>query len=364
MKPKVLIDFHHEFLYEGLRMLFEDRLGYEVYRPIGIEWYKEKLWALSPDPKSADQLLSVGKQEVYGELGATERRSGDALRTAGMTLRYPSMDDGMIAPGIHKLKSSVFRNKAYRGITLSMFKSTKFDLLICSIPQHISIFNFLQKKFQPRSKVIFQIGNMWHLPNLDVKNILNSTTLTFPDHINQVRYAQEFDTNLFWNTETYIPKNMTAMMNYAMEPDTFFELEKRLPEWNTRFYGCGNRDGVAGPSANRIADIFTNEMGWLWHVKKERDGWGVNSFCAAATGRPLIIYGPYISGTSMASLVEHGKSAIDLSKVSIDEAAKTLKNMDQEQYSEYSHTIYNKFKGFVDYDQEEQKVRNFIANLK
>ena len=41
---KVLSDYHHGDLYESLAMLFEDRFGFELYMPIGMEWFDAGIW--------------------------------------------------------------------------------------------------------------------------------------------------------------------------------------------------------------------------------------------------------------------------------------------------------------------------------
>lgn len=41
---RVLADYHHHDLFESLAILFEDRLGWELYRPIGMEWFDEGYW--------------------------------------------------------------------------------------------------------------------------------------------------------------------------------------------------------------------------------------------------------------------------------------------------------------------------------
>jgi hypothetical protein len=44
-KRKVLADWHHPALWESLSILFEDRFGWELYSPMGLEWTKHG-WTL------------------------------------------------------------------------------------------------------------------------------------------------------------------------------------------------------------------------------------------------------------------------------------------------------------------------------
>jgi hypothetical protein len=41
---KVLIDYHHSDLFEGHHLLFQDRFGWDVFRPIGMDWFHEEYW--------------------------------------------------------------------------------------------------------------------------------------------------------------------------------------------------------------------------------------------------------------------------------------------------------------------------------
>ena len=41
---RILADFHHHALWESLRLVFEERFGWELYRPIGMDWFIEGYW--------------------------------------------------------------------------------------------------------------------------------------------------------------------------------------------------------------------------------------------------------------------------------------------------------------------------------
>jgi hypothetical protein len=44
---KIFTDLHHNDLYYALISLFEKRLGYEVYRPIGLDWFHNGYWKIA-----------------------------------------------------------------------------------------------------------------------------------------------------------------------------------------------------------------------------------------------------------------------------------------------------------------------------
>jgi hypothetical protein len=68
---KILCDRHHADLLYSLQRLFEDRLGVEVYVPIGHEWWDEGYWqfgACFGDDRLAQQYLIV-HDGIYANIG-------------------------------------------------------------------------------------------------------------------------------------------------------------------------------------------------------------------------------------------------------------------------------------------------------
>jgi hypothetical protein len=41
---RVLVDYHHHDLWESLELLFTDRFGWELLRPIGMDWFEQGYW--------------------------------------------------------------------------------------------------------------------------------------------------------------------------------------------------------------------------------------------------------------------------------------------------------------------------------
>ena len=65
---KALIDAHHGDLLEADHLLLEDRLGIELYLPVGSEWYAEGYWNFGRwtwgDDRLARQFLTRENVEV------------------------------------------------------------------------------------------------------------------------------------------------------------------------------------------------------------------------------------------------------------------------------------------------------------
>lgn len=61
MAVRVLTDFHHSSLLRATNMLFQDRLGLSVFRPIGMEWFTEGFWAVNDQEDTASNSSDSSK---------------------------------------------------------------------------------------------------------------------------------------------------------------------------------------------------------------------------------------------------------------------------------------------------------------
>lgn len=347
--PKILCDYHHEELYESLRILFEDRLGMEMYRPIGVEWYTEGFWKVYDHPSTVQQYLGLS----MGEDLRKKIEENPTHHHSWLNIGASQIRDGMyVIPNIYSEK----QNKA---ITLEAFKEMDFDIIISSIPVHVPMHRELINRYAPRAKHIFQAGNNWGVDVIQgVRNFLNSTTtMTPPSGINHVRYHQEFSLERWKRIPKSNPKSITSMTHYMQEPELFFELEQLLPDWTFRSYGAGNRDG-APRDLEHLAEV-TRESGFLWHLKREGDGYGYNIFHAVACGSPVITCHEYFNGMTAFPMIQEG---INISGLSAEAIADLLRRT-VENYQEISDRTYSAFTREVDFNKEETTIRHFMEKL-
>ena len=353
---KIFLDNHHEELTESLRILFEDRMGWEVYRPIGLEWYHEGYWHIYPALATAEQYLGLHVGKALQQKWQEDPSSIEHHRHFNPNVLENS-------DGIYDIGSVVYPNKRYLGITLERFKSTPFDVILSSIPSHARVFNELIQLYQPQAKHIFQVGNNWTY-DFPVKNILSSSKLAFDSlstDKHAIFYHQEFSLQTFSFVDSFNPTSIYNMLHYMKDTDKFFEVEKRLPGWLCKCHGAGNREKSRGPSILDVANCF-REMGFLWHVKREGDGYGYNVFHAAARGRPIITRCKHYQGMTAAPLLVHGETCLDLDQCNIVETVQKLQEM-AGNYSFHSQAIHDKFKQQVDFDEEAKQIKNFLENL-
>ncbi len=351
---KVLADLHHYDLYHSLQILFEKRLGWELYRPIGLEWYHEKFWNVYPHINTAKQYLSDGfaiPLDVRGQ-PVDKHHSLDS---------WVNRDAEKKEDGLWVVKDSSHCVPIdHKAITLPRFKDEKFDIVISSMPNHVQLFDRLIREFQPQAKHIFQQGNNWPPPSI-VKNHLNSTTMQPPPSANHVRYHQEFDLEVFHPDVTPNPRsfmNLQHIMDTQSKPK-FEELVNILSTWDTKCYGAFNKDGALDRTS--LPEVL-RQCGFLYHVKYSDEGYGYNLHNAAACGTPLIVNSANQRGRTAEALYIDGKTCVDLSKHSIPEAATLLEDA-ANNYEEWSQNTYNHFKSVVDFDAEFEEIKKFLDRL-
>jgi hypothetical protein len=347
---RVFADMHHGELYESLRILIEDRLGWKLYRPIGMDWYVEGYWMVYDHPDTANQYLGMHLLETdipqsYRDQGAT-----------AMNMGFVESE-----PGVYKIATPEY-DSLHNAITLQAFKDTKFDILISSIPSHIQRFNSLISKFQPNAKHIFQIGNNWPAPYPEVKNILTSSMYGINNDANCVFYHQEFNTDVFCKVEPIKKECIFNMMHYMQDQDLFYSIQKFIPAWEFLSYGAGNAQGPCSPHIKKVANIFKSN-GFVWHVKSQGDGYGYNIHHAFACGRPIVTRISDFDGMTASKLLIDGKTCINIKDKSPAQIANDLLKFVLD-YEDVSDNVYSKFKEVVNFDNEFLNIKNFMENLR
>lgn len=328
MSKRILIDNHHEGLTESLYKLFQDRLGYQVFTPLGMDWYREGYWAINNIEATAIQFLEAGSRP------------------------YPEYE-----PLNHK-----------NTISLTDFKNTTFDLILASIPQHAVPFIKLRDLYQPQAKLIMQIGNDWPFDhNFPIKNILASAKIVQPLGFHILEYHQEFDRALYHAEPPRLKKKISSFINclpvislYEEDWKLFLRLEQLLPDWTFKSYGGQCRDGALGTQAE-VAEA-TLDSDFIFASKKNGDGYGYGMFTAAACGRPLITRASDYQHKLAAPLVTDALTAITVDNRTPDQIAEIVR-ADYQTLGTLSGNIHRKFVEMVDFDKEEIAIRQFLDNL-
>lgn len=347
---KIFVDYHHASLYRSLQLLFEERLGYELYRPIGIEWFDKGYWKIAdPYPTPRDTALQF-----------LDTRGGKYKKETNLNGDYRVDNQGIYH--VYEPDHDVWQ----RAITLDTFKKMQFDILIASYNAHIIPYLKLINLHQTRAKLIHQMGNNWAstLNWKIIKNVMASTAIFgYPPKKNVVFYHQEIDPKLFNYRKEYSPKSIMSFSNVLHGSDlaTFIELEKAMPTFHFFSYGAGNRDGsltVRGVAEKMKAAQF------VAHFKEGGDGFGHVIFNAFALGKPPIVKMNQYKGQLAYKLMKDRVTCIDIGNLKTEEAVKKImKYVEPENYSKMSFAAHSVFEKYINYDKEAKNIEIFLKHL-
>lgn len=348
---KIFADQHHDALWYSLQLLFEKRLGFELYRPIGLEWYHEGYWHIWNHIDTARQYLDLNQKIDW-----PKDIHGNKLHPQQcLNLNYRHED------GIYYVED-IPRKVYQRAVTLPKFKEMQFDIVISSIPNHVGPFNNIIQQFQPKAKHIMQLGNNWPASSFPVKNLLSSALKINPrPDQNVVYYHQEFPLDQYTREPCPNPKSVINMMHHipSHPKALFLETEKSMPDWKWYMHGACNRDDAV--LTEKIPQRF-KDTGFLWHVKQEGGGYEYNIHHAAACGRPIITKRHHFAQMTADPLFIDDISCVNLDKYSIGELPKVLNSM-AARHEEISVATRKRFDEVVNFDEEEHKIRKFIESL-
>jgi hypothetical protein len=368
-KLNVFVDFHHAGLLQSLILLFEKRLGGEVYRPIGMDWATAGYWKVYDHPATQEQFLGIGGNTPDGSA---------KLNEVIENVRYGTY-----------LCHDIDSDQTNKAITLDRFLHTKIDIVIASMPDHIEPFHKLCQLHPDHPKLIYQIGNSWNYDgSAPVKNIMASAIMggmTFG--LNTISYHQEFDTSIFhppvysdpmvgtdlcWNSYEFdlIPKqNIYSFVNcfdgsdlFKEDCELFKQVEQSMPDWSFKIHGGQCRDGAIGP-AKVLADKM-REARFIWHTKQGGDGYGHVIHNAPAVGRPLIVKKQYYAGKLAEALLIDGETCIAIDGMSYQEVINKINHYSQPGvYQKMAKASYDNFCRVVDFDKEQVELEKFMENL-
>ncbi len=341
---KVLLDFHHHDLWESMELLCA-RLGWTLYRPIGMEWYDEGYWNL-------------------------ERAwHGDAVARQYLT---PWGDD------IDGRRLDKSHGRWQNLLTLEQARDLRPDIVIASVAHNHEGF----ARFAREVHAVFglQLGNVrfseidmredrWDLASFG----LVSAVLPGPVRVPHVTYHQEFSLADFRHEPPPQGERLVVSSFVNCFPENvdayagFRAIAGSHPEHDWRVYGaygqvpqdeyaCGNIDRCASVGdAMRASDI-------AWHTKQWSDGYGHVIHDWFAVGRPVIGHEWYYRSQLAGPLWQEGVTSFDITDKSVDEVAGIIADLraDPERHLRMSEAAAARFREVVDFDQEEQAIRRMF----
>ena len=330
---KILADFHHSELYNSFILTLENRLGYELYRPIGHTWHDlGYYWNWTTDEHIINQFL-------------------------GTPHILPMLLPSGVGYNVSNHVESSHPEYHHRMVTYENFMDMEFDILLSSIPELFYTFSKLSKIHPSHPKVILQMGNNWMDYPKECKNILNSTTIPIISDIHTLNYYPEFDLTNFNPKTPHENRDIRNFIHFNSNHYRELLLGLEDSDWKVKEYGAGNRNGLV----NDIHNYITNSE-FIWHCKKGGDGYGFVIHQAYAAGRPVIVnYDIYKSQTA-GILMKPSINCIDISNKSISELKVELE-VARDQWELMSTNASKTFNNIVNFDIQSEKVKNFMENL-
>lgn len=345
---RILADYHHSDLFESYQLTFGDRFGWEVFRPIGMEWFEEKLWNF----ERAYHGDAVARQ--YLGPWDTDTDRGDWWERIDHT-----------HPG-----------RTYRMVTLEQARAMSWDLLLSSVPDNDH--GWAQLRDEWRVPWIVQIGNQWQgtpwylRPSGALVSALGIEGIPVP----HVIYHQEFRLSDFryeppprmdpFQVSSFVqclpenPKAYEEFLVYAREDPTF--------DW--RIYGAyGSHDldeYAAGnlPSTPAVA-AGMRDTDAIWHTKEWSDGYGHVIHNAFAVGRPVIGRESYYRDKLAGPLWQDGITSWDLGRHGAGETRVHLARLrdDPEYHVGYCERAAVRFREVVDFDADAEAIGGLLEQV-
>lgn len=346
---KIFVEVHHQALFTSLQLLFEKRLGHELYRPIGTEWFHRGFWRnaeiYNDHPNTIEQFLGIRdtKPTKMGHRNQVTDKLDD----------YYVVDD--VIP--------------HKAITYPQFMDMKINLVIASYYANIEPYKRLTQIHPNHPKHVMQMGNNWIVPWDIVDNLMASTDPTstpVPVGKNAVFYHQEFDRNTYrYEPPKENPKYFRSFVHCMMEHEMhkqdwedFQQLEKELPGFKFESFGISCRDGKVYTQAE-IADKM-RESYFGVHFKNHGDGFGHTIFNWIAVGRPVVYRGSQYNGKLAGKLLIHGKTGFDIEK---GKPAQLIQQLNWKDYLVMCNNCKEVFEREVNFEADGEKIKQFIDNL-
>lgn len=337
-----MTEYHHGGLYYSLHLLFEERLGWELYRPIGYDWYEQGYWKIA---------------EPYGN-------------AQGTIDQYLAINDKGWIPyvnlnGNYKLDDNVYHvwdgenNFQHRAITFAQFKKMQFDFIMPTYPTHENWGELIQ--FQPRAKFLMQLGNEGQTTR--ARNVLSSVFAFQPNHVDQkvFYYHQETSKAFRYKEVAPSPQKITSFVIGLPERETFERFKNALPEYEFKAYGPGSLDGTLSTVEQMADEMRASTFGW--HIKYA-DGYGHLLHQWYSIGRPVITRGSFYQGKTGGLLLTDGETCIDLDKHSFEESLELIRYWSQpDNYARMSQAVRKRFLEVVNPDEEANRLKEWLQNI-
>ena len=330
---RALVDRHQADLFYALQLLLEDRLGIEVYTPIGYEWFDEGYWQFGHEHLGralADQYLGI---DAKYERWSTHHATFDPAHPSRL-IRCVTLDEFRALGGWSHIVATVQDNQA----------------------------GFARLAAETGAKYVYQVGNTRQQVDwgLDPLAIVSSEV---PIEGRGVRVHQPFDhlTTFRYRDPAEAEPVISSFVNLMPRLDEWpiaADLLARLP-FRSLIYGIDGTDGNLHP-VSEIAEAMARSA-FALHLKVTGDGFGHVLHNWAAVGRPLVGRGRYYAGQLGERFWQDGVTSIDLDLRTPDESAALIREVwaDKARYRGMCEAIRAEFDR-IDWNAEAREIAGLL----
>ena len=348
----LLADYHHHDLWESLELMCQ-RLGWTLYRPIGMDWFDAGYWNFERQWHGD----AVAKQ--YLTPWGDDLRHGDALVS-----RYD--------PSHHR---------DIKLLTLEQARNLRPDIVMASVAHnHEGLHRFAR---EVGAKFGLHLGNVrfspidmredrWDLADFGIVTSVLPEPVTVP----HVVVHQEFDLTDFrheppsgdgvYTVASFVncfPENVQAYAGFRSVADL-------RPEYDWKVYGSygsvpedeyasGNLQPCSAVGdAMRASDV-------AWHTKQWSDGFGHVIHDWFAVGRPVIGHEWYYRTQLAGPLWQEGVTSFDITDKTPAQVAAILDRLyhDPDLRLRMGENAARRFREIVNFDEEEQAIRRMFEGV-
>jgi glycosyltransferase involved in cell wall biosynthesis len=358
-KLNVLADYvGHSDLYYSLHLLFEKRLGYQLYFPEGPEW-QTRGFVEFPSPP-----VTVGKIDTANDVKLNP---------------YVECWKDEVVDGVHCYHRKMEPDRGHwiqRAITFDKFMHMDFDVVLTTYFGHEKTFHTLVEKHKPSALFIRQIGNMHERPLGFAKNILlgsyhpsvhTDVVLREISHVKYMPEQYEGYTHTPPANHTLVKSFAPHLQSYTKDFEAWNTWKNTLTDFTFKLYGDGDTDEYPyGFVPHLLYPQALRDTGFVWYTKGHGGG-GFTVRQALASGRPVIIRKHYVASNNVLEerLFEHGVNCIDLDAVGFEDAARLLKEWSQpDRHVKVCQATAEKFGRDINFKQEASQVRAWIESLR
>ena len=360
---RVLLDYHHHDLWESMELLCE-RLGWNLYRPIGMEWFDQGYWnherKWHGDAVARQYLEPWGSDFYVNDVPVTRTD-----RSHGREIRLRTLEQARIL---------------------------KPDIVISSLAHNHE--GFARFASEVGATFGLQVGNVrfgeqdmaedrWDLAAFGLVSGFMPGPIPKP----HVVYHQEFSLEDFRYEPPFrdypiderglqfVPNFTVASFVQCYPQDLpaygyWLDTAPKVPELDWRVYGAYGEaapDRYEAGNLDRCADVGSQmraaDVGW--HAKRWSDGYGHVIHNWFAVGRPVFGFEDYYRTQMAGPLWQDGITSFDIGSRSPDEVAGLLRMLrdNPDKHLRMCEAAAARFREIVNFDEEEQAIRRMFEEV-